>query len=66
MSEAEMAGRTATPPGTIKSRLNAARKSLKNLLSPQFYAAGSSTSQEPPVTVGALSADSAGRRNGHE
>lgn len=38
MSEAEMAGRAASPPGTIKSRLNTARKSLSKLLRPQFRA----------------------------
>ncbi|MBA2343966.1 MAG: RNA polymerase sigma factor [Rubrobacter sp.] len=66
MSEAEMAGSAEIPSGTIKSRLNAARKGLKNLLRPQFRAKDSSTNQEQPVTFGALSADSAGTRNGHE
>ncbi len=36
MSEAEMAGSAASPPGTIKSRLNTARRSLSKLLRPQF------------------------------
>ena len=36
MSEAEMAESGASPPGTIKSRLNAARKGLSKLLRPQF------------------------------
>jgi RNA polymerase sigma-70 factor, ECF subfamily len=34
MSEAEMAGGSASPPGTIKWRLHAARKSLSKLLRP--------------------------------
>jgi len=36
MSEAEMAGNEASPLGTIKWRLHAARKRLSNLLRPQF------------------------------
>lgn len=40
MSEAEMAERGESPRGTIKSRLNAARKSLSKLLRPQFRAEG--------------------------
>lgn len=35
MTEAEMAGSAASPPGTIKSRLNTARKNLSKLLRPQ-------------------------------
>ena len=38
MTEAEMAGSAVSPPGTIKSRLNAARKRLAGLLRPQFGA----------------------------
>lgn len=38
MSEAEMAGRGDSPPGTIKWRLHAARKRLAKLLRPQFRA----------------------------
>ncbi len=38
MSEAEMAESGASPAGTIKSRLNAARKGLSKLLRPQFSA----------------------------
>ena len=40
MSEDEMAESAASPPGTIKSRLSTARKSLAKLLRPQFRAAG--------------------------
>ncbi len=43
MSEAEMAQRGESPPGTIKSRLNAARKGLSKLLRPQFRAQTAST-----------------------
>lgn len=38
MTEAEMAGSAASPPGTIKSRLNTARKNLSKLLRPQLRA----------------------------
>ena len=38
MTETEMAGSAASPPGTIKSRLNTARKNLSKLLRPQFRA----------------------------
>ena len=38
MTEAEMAGSNASPPGTIKSRLNTARKNLSKLLRPQLRA----------------------------
>ena len=38
MTEAEMAGSAASPPGTVKSRLNTARKSLSKLLRPQLHA----------------------------
>jgi RNA polymerase sigma-70 factor, ECF subfamily len=38
MSEAEMAESSAAPQGTIKSRLNTARKSLSKLMRPQFRA----------------------------
>ena len=36
MTETEMAGSAASPPGTIKSRLNTARKNLSKLLRPQL------------------------------
>ncbi len=38
MTEAEMAGSAASPPGTIKSRLNTARKNLSKLLRPRLQA----------------------------
>jgi len=38
MTEAEMAGSAASPRGTIKSRLNTARKNLSKLLRPQLRA----------------------------
>ena len=38
MSEAEMAQSGESPPGTIKSRLNTARKGLSKLLRPHFRA----------------------------
>ncbi len=38
MTEAEMAGSAASPPGTIKSRLNTARRNLSKLLRPQLRA----------------------------
>lgn len=40
MTEAEMAGGGATPAGTVKSRLSAARKRLSEILRPQFGAIG--------------------------
>lgn len=45
MSEAEMAKSGLSPPGTIKWRLHAARKSLAKLLGPDFRA------QEAPVDL---------------
>lgn len=44
MSEAEMAEKDSSPPGTIKWRLHAARKRLSKLLRPEFRA------QDAPVT----------------
>lgn len=38
MSEAEMAAKNSSPPGTIKWRLHAARKRLSKLLRPEFRA----------------------------
>ena len=38
MTEKEMAGHASSPPGTIKSRLNTARKSLAKILRPQSSA----------------------------
>ncbi|MDP9456078.1 MAG: sigma-70 family RNA polymerase sigma factor [Actinomycetota bacterium] len=45
MSEREMAEEGASPPGTIKWRLHAAKKSLAKLLRPQFRA---KSAQAPP------------------
>jgi DNA-directed RNA polymerase specialized sigma24 family protein len=49
MSEAEMAQSGESPPGTIKSRLNAARKRLSKLLRPHLRA------QSTPTPSDALS-----------
>jgi RNA polymerase sigma-70 factor (ECF subfamily) len=49
MSEAEMAQSGESPPGTIKSRLNAARKGLSKLLRPHLRA------QSAPAPIDALS-----------
>jgi RNA polymerase sigma-70 factor (ECF subfamily) len=52
MSETEMAEDEGRPPGTIKSRLHAARRGLEKLLHPQARAEGSSETQEeslPPT-----------------
>jgi len=55
MSEAEMIGLGASSPGTVKSRLNRARKSLSKLLRPQFRGEEDPpTDRERPVAVGAL------------
>jgi len=48
-SAAEMAGSAAAPRGTIKSRLNTARKSLKDLLRPQFRRESAPTARKQPV-----------------
>src|SRR5215207_1963863 len=45
MSQAEMAEGESSPPGTIKSRLNAARKKLSKLLRPRISA------QDAPVSL---------------
>jgi RNA polymerase sigma-70 factor (ECF subfamily) len=58
MSETEMAESGASPPGTIKSRLNAARKSLSKLLRPQFRA-------EAPAPAG-VSTGTSERRNDND
>jgi len=65
MSEAEMAGNAAAPRGTIKSRLNTARKSLKDLLRPQFRAESAPADRKQPVPAGALP-DSVERRKDHD
>jgi RNA polymerase sigma-70 factor (ECF subfamily) len=49
MSEAEMAQSSESPPGTIKSRLHAARKALSTLLRPHLRA------QSAPAPIDALS-----------
>jgi len=59
MSEAEMAESGASPPGTIKSRLNAARKGLSKLLRPQFRA------ERAPAPIG-VSPGSPERRNDYD
>jgi len=48
MSEAEMAQSSESPPGTIKSRLHAARKALSKLLRPHLRA------QSTPALIDAL------------
>ncbi len=65
MSEAEMAGSAAAPQGTIKSRLNTARRSLKDLLRPQFRAESAPADRKQPVPAGALP-DSVERRKDHD
>ena len=59
MSEAEMAQSAEAPPGTIKSRLNSARKGLSKLLRPHFRTQGA------PAPIDALS-DPLKRRNDHD
>ena len=53
MSEKEMAEEGASPPGTIKWRLHAARKSLGKLLRPQFRTGSAQTPSEglAPIAV---------------
>ena len=46
LSEAEMAGELACPPGTVKWRLHAARKSLRTLLRPLWAAVSGSGRRE--------------------
>lgn len=53
MSEAEMSESGASPPGTIKWRLHAARKSLSKLLRPELRARDAQTSPERPTPVSA-------------
>lgn len=52
MSEAEMAGRSESPPGTIKRRLYDARKGLSKLLRPQSRAMDTLMPQKGPAPVG--------------
>ena len=65
MSEKEMAEEGASPPGTIKWRLHAAKKSLAKLLRPQFRASSLQTSSEGVVPVAVPSEVSKGG-NDHE
>lgn len=51
MSEAEMSASGASPPGTIKWRLHAARKSLAKLLRSQFRAGSQPALTPLPVTL---------------
>jgi len=53
MSEAEMAERGSSPPGTIKRRLHDARKGLSKLLRPETAAAGAPVSPKGSAPVGA-------------
>lgn len=62
MTEVEMADSAASPPGTIKSRLNTARKNLSKLLRPQFVVEHPTEHEARFVPVGAR-ADSTERRN---
>lgn len=52
MTEAEMAGRSGSPPGTIKRRLYDARKGLSKLLRPQSRAVGAPMSPKGTAPVG--------------
>ena len=53
MSEREMAEGGNSPPGTIKWRLHAAKKSLAKLLRPRFRAESAPVIREPLAPVGA-------------
>lgn len=63
MSEAEMAESGASPPGTIKWRLHAARKRLAKSLRPWFLA--SSPPRKQPALIGAVTT-SPEREEDHE
>ena len=66
MSEGEMAEESASPPGTIKWRLHAARKSLAKLLRPQeFRATGVQASRSAPVP-GTVPTNAAKGGNDHD
>lgn len=66
MSEAEMVGPSASSLGTIKSRLNRARKRLSQLLRLEFRKEEDSPKgQEQPVAIGVLPRPSERRRD-HE
>ncbi len=51
MSESEMAEGAESPPGTIKSRLSAARKALAGLLRPEFRTGNPSETRELPPSI---------------
>ncbi len=51
MSEKEMAEDGASPPGTIKRRLHAAKKSLAKLLRPQFRVESAEAFQEVAASI---------------
>ena len=63
LSEAEMAGRSESPPGTIKSRLHAARKSLSELLRPLSRAQGASAAPERSMPVSTVTGPLSRRKN---
>ena len=54
VSEAEMADSWASPPGTIKWRLHAARKHLSKLLRPELRAQDAPVSSTKPVRTSSL------------
>lgn len=59
MSEKEMAEESASPPGTIKWRLHAAKKSLAKLLRPQEFRATEEPTPRGALAPGAVSTDAA-------
>jgi RNA polymerase sigma-70 factor (ECF subfamily) len=65
LSEAEMADKSESPPGTIKSRLHAARKSLSELLRPPSRAQSAPAATERSVPVSAAT-DPLSRRNNND
>lgn len=65
MSEAEMAESAASPTGTIKSRLNSARKGLSRLLRPEFRAEEARAVWTPPGRAGIVP-DSPKARRDHD
>ena len=66
MSEKEMAEQGASPPGTIKWRLHAAKKSLGKLLRSQFRAKNAQVPPEGMVPVAAVPSEVAKGGNNHE
>ena len=59
MSEKEMAEDGASPPGTIKWRLHAAKKSLAKLLRPQFRARSEQETSREGLAPAAVPSDAA-------